>query len=160
VQAPPQGYFAERLEAKEADVQAHKGERLVLLRVILAAAILSTAIHYTHNFIEVHRYPGPHGAFDTVTRVLIVTAWPLLTAIGLMGYRRYAEGRYNEARVGLAIYSVTGLVTLGHFIFGSPRIPALFYATLFTDALTGLAVLAFALRYAHPAPAAAEQATA
>jgi peptidoglycan/LPS O-acetylase OafA/YrhL len=122
---------------------------VALLRGLLAAEILSTAIHYTHNFVEVHRYPGPHGAFDTVTRVLIVITWPLLTGIGLLGYRRYTEGRPQEARVGLAIYSLTGMVTLGHFIFGSPHIPALFYATLFTDTLTGLAVLAFALRLAR-----------
>jgi len=137
-----------------------RGQRFPLLRVILAASILSTAIHYTHNFIEVHRYPGPHGAFDTITRVLIVVTWPLLTGIGLMSYRRYAEGRRGEARVGLAIYSMTGIVTLGHFIFGSPRIPAFFYATLFTDALTGLAVLAFALRYARPSAMPVERATA
>lgn len=128
-------------------MQADVKHQLGLLRVILAAAILSTAIHYTHNFIEVHRYPGPHGAFDTITRVLIVTAWPLLTGIGLIGYRRFREGRYREARVSLAVYSITGIVTLGHFIYGNPNIPAFFYATLFTDALTGLAVLAFALRY-------------
>jgi hypothetical protein len=130
------------------DRSQDRAGRLSLLQAILAAAILSTAIHYTHNFIEVHRYPGPHGAFDTITRVLIVIVWPLLTAIGLMGYRRYSEGRHDEARIDLAIYSTTGLVTLGHFIFGSPHIPAVFYATLFTDALTGLAVLAFALRFA------------
>lgn len=133
--------------------------RIALLRTILAAAVLSTAAHYTHNFIEVHRYPGPHGAFDTITRVLIVVTWPVLTAIGLLGYRRYREGRYDEARIGLAIYSLTGIVTLGHFVFGSPHIPALFYATLFTDALTGMAVLIFALRYAQPA-ALSERATA
>lgn len=124
--------------------------RLMLLRALIAATILSTSIHYTHNFIAVHAYPGPHGVFDTITRVLIVITWPALTGIGLIGYRRYAEGRDYEARMGLAIYSTTGLVTLGHFIFGSPHIPALFYATLFTDALTGLAVLGFALRYARP----------
>lgn len=117
-----------------------------LLRAILAFAILSTAVHYTHNFIEVHRYPGPHGAFDTFTRALIVISWPLLTAIGLAGYRRYREGRYEVARIALAVYSVAGLITPAHFVFGEPQIPAFFYATLFTDALAGLAVLAFALR--------------
>lgn len=136
-----------------------QGQGLSLLRVILAASILSTAIHYTHNFIEVHRYPGPHGAFDTITRVLIVIAWPLLTGIGLVSYRRYAEGRLREARLGLAIYAMTGIITLGHFIYGSPRIPAFFYATLFTDALTGLAVLAFALRYAKLPATSAGRAT-
>jgi hypothetical protein len=116
-----------------------------LLRAILAFSILSTAIHYTHNFVAVSRYPGPHGSFDTVVRVAIVVAWPLLTAIGLLGYRRYREGRYREAHISLAVYSLTGLATLGHFAYGNPHIPAFFYATLFTDALGGLAVLAFTL---------------
>jgi hypothetical protein len=136
-------------------------QRLRLLKAILAASILSTAIHYTHNFVEVHRYPGPHGSFDTFTRIVIVLAWPLLTAIGIIGYRRYAEGRHREARVSLAVYSATGLATFGHFIYGSPQIPAFFYATLFTDGLAGLAVLAFALRYARPPfPPPAVQTTA
>jgi hypothetical protein len=115
---------------------------LTALKVILGAGILSTAIHYTHNFIAVSHYPGPKSLY-TVVRVLIVIAWPLLTYIGLTGYRRYREGRDHEARVCLAVYSLTGLATLGHFLYGNPHIPAFFYATLFTDALTGLAVLGF-----------------
>jgi hypothetical protein len=126
-------------------MRADAERKLRLLKVILAAGMLSTAIHYTHNFIAVNRYPGPGGSFYTVVRVAIVVGWPLLTAIGLTGYRRFREGRYREARVCLAVYSLTGLATMGHFIYGNPKIPAFFYATLFTDALTGLAVLAFAL---------------
>jgi hypothetical protein len=116
--------------------------RLTMLQAILAAGMLSTAIHYTDNFVAISSYPGPKDLY-TVTRVAIVVAWPLLTWIGLTGYRRYRERRYREAHVCLAVYSVTGIVTLGHFIYGNPQIPAFFYATLFTDALTGLAVLAF-----------------
>ncbi len=118
-------------------------QTLTLLKAILAASILSTAIHYTHNFIAVNRYPGPGGGFYTVVRIAIVIAWPLLTAIGLTGYKRYRERRYQEARVCLVVYSLTGLATMGHFIYGNPHIPAFFYATLFTDFLCGLAVLAF-----------------
>jgi hypothetical protein len=118
---------------------------LTLLKAILAGSILSTAIHYTHNFVAVKDYPGPGGSFYTVVRVAIVVAWPLLTAIGLIGYRRYREKRYGEARVCLVVYSFTGLATMGHFLYGDPKIPAFFYATLFTDALAGLAVLAFVL---------------
>jgi hypothetical protein len=114
-----------------------------ILKGIIAAEMLSTAIHYTHNFIDVRHYPGPSYLY-TPTRVLIVISWPLLTGIGLVGYRRYREGRLREAEVCLLVYSITGIVTLGHFIYGNPHIPAFFYATLFTDALTGFAVLAFA----------------
>jgi hypothetical protein len=126
-------------------VQASERQALRLLKVILAASVLSTAIHYTDNFVQVNRYPGPGGSFYTVVRVVIVVSWPLLTAIGLVGYRRYREHRYQEARVCLAVYSLTGLATLGHFVYGNPQIPAFFYATLFTDALAGLAVLGFVL---------------
>ncbi len=122
--------------------ERHERRGLTVLKAILAASILSTAIHYTHNFVAVNRYPGPKDLY-TVTRVAIVVAWPLLTWIGLTGYRRYREGREREARVCLAVYSLTGLATLGHFLYGNPQIPAFFYATLFTDALTALAVLAF-----------------
>jgi hypothetical protein len=126
-------------------------QTLTLLKAILTASILSTAIHYTHNFIAVNRYPGPGGSFYTVVRVAIVIGWPLLTAIGLTGYRRYRERRYQEARVCLAVYSLTGLVTMGHFAYGNPHIPAFFYATLFTDFLCGLAVLAFVVWSANVA---------
>jgi hypothetical protein len=126
-------------------MQTDERRRLTLLKTIIAASMLSTAIHYTHNFIAVNRYPGPGGSFYTVVRVAIVVGWPLLTAIGLVGYRRYRERRYSEAHVCLSVYSLTGLATLGHFIYGNPKIPAFFYATLFTDALAGLAVLAFVL---------------
>jgi hypothetical protein len=133
---------------------------LTLLKAILAASVLSTAIHYTHNFIAVNRYPGPGGSFYTVVRIVIVVGWPLLTAIGLTGYRRYRERRYQEARVCLAVYSLTGLATMGHFIYGNPKIPAFFYATLFTDALAGVAVLGFLLWSASVAEPRAESAGA
>lgn len=128
-----------------------------MLKTILAAGILSTAIHYTHNFVEVSHYPGPKDLY-TITRIAIVVSWPLLTWIGITGYRRYREERYSESYVCLAVYSLTGLATLGHFIYGNPQIPAFFYATLFTDALTGLAVLAFVLWSMNSGPPRAEAA--
>ena len=134
--------------------------RLTILKGILAFSILSTAIHYTHNFIAVDQYPGPKGSFYTVVRVAIVVAWPLLTWIGLVGYRRYREGRFRESYVCLVVYSFTGLATLGHFLYGDPQIPGFFYATLFTDAIGGLAVLAFVLWSANSMPSRAEGASA
>jgi hypothetical protein len=124
-------------------MRADEQRGLTVLRVILAASIMSTAIHYTHNFIAVNRYPGPGGSFDTVIRVAIVIVWPLLTLIGLTGYRRYREGRYHEARMALAAYSITGLTTILHFIYGNPKIPAFFYISIFTDTLSGLCVALF-----------------
>lgn len=117
--------------------------RLAVLTAILATTIASTAIHYGHNFVAVDRYPQVDWISTTATRVAIIIAWPLLTAVGLVGYWLYAHRSYGRAHACLAIYSITGLVTLGHFLQGSPDIAAVWYATIFSDALLGLAVLAF-----------------
>jgi hypothetical protein len=123
--------------------------RLNILRGILAFSILSTAAHYSHNFVEMDSYPGG----GPMVQVLIVLSWPLLTAIGLYGYRLYKQGRYRDAHVHLLIYSLTGLITPLHFVYGSPDIPAFWYATIFTDFIAGASIVAFVVWLAsRPAP--------
>jgi hypothetical protein len=112
---------------------------LSVLRVLLGLSIASTAAHYAHNFVEMDSYPGG----GPVVQVLIVLSWPLLTAIGLYGYRLYSRGRYRDAHAHLLIYSLTGLITPLHFAYGSPDIPAFWYATIFTDFLAGASIVAF-----------------
>ena len=122
---------------------------LALLRALLAFSIASTAAHYSHNFVEIDSYPGG----GVGQQMLILVSWPLLTAIGIYGYRLYVRGRRREAHACLAIYSLAGLVTPGHFLAGEPDIPAFFYATIFTDFLAGASILAFvAWSASRPAP--------
>jgi hypothetical protein len=64
-------------------------------------------LHYTHNFVAIEDYPGG----GTGIQVAIVLSWPLLTAIGLYGYRLYAEGRLREAHICLLLYAPLGLLT-------------------------------------------------
>jgi len=109
------------------------------LGLILCFSIASTATHYAHNFVAVDDYPGGGPALQ----VAIVLSWPLLTAIGLYGYRLYTEGRFREAHICLLLYAPLGLLTPAHFLSGNPDIPAVFYASIFTDGLAGLAVLGF-----------------
>ncbi|HEY3186807.1 MAG TPA: hypothetical protein VGJ70_05005 [Solirubrobacteraceae bacterium] len=122
--------------------------RLTILRAILAFSIVSTALHYTHNFVKVDDYPGGFPG-DTAIQAAIIVFWPLLTAVGLAGYRLYRERRYYPAHICLAVYSLTGITTLGHFLNGTPDIPAFFYATIFTDGLAGLSMLAFVVASAR-----------
>ena len=121
---------------------------MTALRVILGFSILSTAAHYTHNFVYAEDYPGSGPA----VKVAIVLSWPLLTAIAIYGYRLYAAGRFREAHVCLLLYAPLALLTPAHFLYGEPDIPAFFYATIFTDGLAGLAVVGFVVWSASRTP--------
>jgi hypothetical protein len=109
------------------------------LRLILGFSIVSTALHYTHNFVAVEDYPGS----GTGIQVAILVSWPLLTAIGLYGYRLYTAGRFRDAHRCLLLYAPLGLLTPAHFLSGEPDVPTVFYVTIFTDGLAGLAVVGF-----------------
>lgn len=117
--------------------------RLSLLRWVLAFAVVSTGLHFTHNFLEIEQYPQSDLISNGVVQAGIVISWPLFTAIGLSGYWLYARQRYARAHLCLLSYGLFGLITLGHFLQGSPDIPPFWYATIFTDTLAGLAILAF-----------------
>ena len=123
--------------------------RLNILRGILAFSIL---LHREPLLAQLRR-DGQLPRRRAVVQVLIVLSWPLLTAIGLYGYRLYKQGRYRDAHVHLLIYSLTGLITPLHFVYGSPDIPAFWYATIFTDFLAGASIVAFVVWSAsRPAP--------
>jgi hypothetical protein len=119
--------------------------RIKLLRGLIAFSVLSTAIHFTHNFLNVNDYPQASYASGKAVQVAVVVLWPLLTAAGLYGYHLYKERRYATANVLIAVYSILGISTLGHFTAGNPQIPPFFYATIFTDGLAGFSLAAFAL---------------
>lgn len=119
--------------------------RLKLLRGLIVFSVLSTAIHFTHNLFYVDDYPQASYAPNTAVQVAVIVLWPLLTATGLYGYRLYRERRYVGANLCIALYSILGISTLGHFTAGNPQIPAFFYATIFSDGLAGFALVAFAL---------------
>jgi hypothetical protein len=119
-------------------------DRVRVLRVLIVFSVLSTGIHFTHNFVKVDNYPSDL-APGWLVQAAILLAWPVLTAIGIRGYRLYREGRYREAHLHLAAYSVLGITTLGHFLEGTPDIPPFFFATIFTDGIAGFSILVFVL---------------
>lgn len=117
---------------------------LSLLRWILGFSILSTGLHFTHNFVKVDQYPDDLVS-GGVVRVAIVISWPLFTLLALRAYRLYAQGRQREAHPLLFGYAFFCMTTAGHFLDGVPDIAPFWFATIFTDVAAGLAVLAFTI---------------
>jgi hypothetical protein len=128
-----------------------------VLRAILAFGILTTGIHFVHNFVEIEDYPAS-AIPDWVVQTAIVVSWPVFTWLAIQGYRLYRDGNARAARPRLLWYAGWTLFSLGHFTEGNPDIPPVFYATIWTDVLAGLLVLGFVLwsgRFAgRSAPAA------
>lgn len=119
------------------------GQRL--LAVLIGLGILSTAVHYAHNFVMADCYP-PIGFINSLGyQIGIAVFWPICTALALRGYWLYAHGRNREAQLALYGYVPLGLTTPLHFLGGTPDIPAFFMVTIFTDFLTAFSVLLFAL---------------
>lgn len=76
--------------------RATHARRPSVLRWILGFSVLSTALHFTHNFVAIDDYPD-NLVSGALVQGAILVAWPLLTAIGLLGYRLYAQGRLPAA---------------------------------------------------------------
>jgi hypothetical protein len=91
------------------------GQRLTILRWIMAFLTASTLVHYTHNFVEVDQYPASFIP-NWVTQVGVFVTWPVFTAFGIAGYRLYKQGRYRTAHprggggvgVGLVVDPLAG----------------------------------------------------
>lgn len=113
-----------------------------LLLSLWIVSVVSTSIHYTDNFLFFEKYPQP----EWITLPSIYISWIILTAIGFAGYWLYRNKRFWLAYVCLVIYSLTGLSSLGHYFYGAMyEFSAKMHLFIWTDGLTGLAVLGFTL---------------
>jgi hypothetical protein len=116
----------------------------VVLRVILVATFVSSAFHYTDNYLRFDEYPPGDDGF--VTEPLIWQSWLVFTAVGLIGYVLYRRERWLPAAACLAFYSVSGLISPLHYTEGTWSDFDTFQHTfIVTDFICGLAVLGFAV---------------
>ena len=121
------------------------------LKAILAFAVLSTGLHFIHNFVKIEDYPASDLIPNWVVQTAIVVSWPIFTAIAVHAYRLWRRGEQRAARPWLLGYAAWTLFSLGHFTEGNPDIPAFWYATIFTDVLAGVLVVGFVLWTARSA---------
>jgi hypothetical protein len=115
------------------------------VRNVVAATIVLTLVHFTDNAVNLDTYPAPSWQGDWFVWVVVVS-WPLFTTLGVLGYRYYRDGRYSRAHPLLVMYSYTGLVSIGHFLYGGPdELTTRGLVSVCIDVTMGLVVLGVAL---------------
>ena len=117
---------------------------MTLLRLLVGGLLVSTAIHYTDNWLSVEDY-APETGLIADNPWLVPVAWVLFAAIGIAGYRAYARGPSTTAHVLLAVFSVAGISTFGHLFYEGNDFAPWQWASVVADGVLGLAVLALAL---------------
>ena len=111
------------------------------------AAVLSL-VHYTDNYVNFDLYPQ-EGAFLEISRDLVWISWLIFVAGAVAAWFAWRRGRVEAACMGLALFSVSGLISLGHYTAeGMSRLAAWRHVFIWVDILLGAAILAFALRAA------------
>jgi hypothetical protein len=135
------------------------GRRTRLLRVLLAAAIAESFVHYADNTLRYEDYTvdDPSILGGLVKQWVIPVSWVLFTVAAVIGYRRFRQGRWGEAAAWLGAYSTSGLISVLHYTDISVSDLSAFQNTfVFADVVLGALVLGFALWTALRPPEDAE----
>jgi hypothetical protein len=120
---------------------------LRVLRVLLTVGIAESFVHYLDNTLRYSDYTGPNppAATSWIAQWMIPVSWFAFTAVAVFAYRSFREGRLSQAAGYLAIYSMSGLISIGHYVGISIDDLSVFQNTfVFLDIALGTAVLAFA----------------
>ncbi len=118
---------------------------LRLLTGLLVVAVLVSIVHYVDNVANYADYPdltsGP-----APSRGLIGVSWFVFTAFGAAGLVLFTRRRVPSAAACLAVYSISGLVGLGHYtVAGATDMPWWRQLHVVADIACGIAILAFAV---------------
>lgn len=133
---------------------------LRVLRTLLVVAVLVSIVHYVDNVANYADYPVPSSG-PAPSREQIGTSWFVFTGFGATGLFLFARRQGRLAAACLAVYSLSGLVGLGHYtVPGALEMPWWRQLHIVGDVGCGIAVLAFAVWALRrgDGPAAEEQA--
>lgn len=111
-----------------------------LLLILLIFNIVITIFHYTDNFINFSNYPAP----EWMTPQSVYQSWIILTGIGITGFIFYCKNNLWFAYICLSIYSLTGILSPGHYFF--PRTKAFsfkMHTFIWLDFIAGILILSF-----------------
>ena len=128
-----------------------KPAEIARVRIVFGTALLLSLVHYIDNTVRYDDYTGGKSSF--ITRPMIPLSFVLFVAAGIAGYRYLKQGNRTRGGWLLAVYSVSGLVGVGHFTTVSPSDFSAFQLTFIVlDFLAGLAVFVLAARVAMEKP--------
>jgi hypothetical protein len=130
---------------------------MTLLRLLVGGLLVSTAVHYTDNWLSIEDY-APRTGLIADNPATVPVAWVLFAIVGVLGYRAYVRAPSTRAHLLLAVFSVSGISTFGHLFYEGNDLAAWQWASVLADGVFGLALFAFVLwsasRVRPAAPAA------
>jgi hypothetical protein len=130
-------------------MEASLGTRPVaFLRTVLVIAVAESFVHYLDNTLRFSDYTGndPPAVTSWISRWMIPVSWVLFTAAAVVGYRRFCQGHLSEAAVYLGVYSLSGLISIGHYFGVSIHDLSVFQNVfVFLDIALGVVLLCFAI---------------
>jgi hypothetical protein len=122
-----------------------RSDELTIVRRVFVIALLLSVVHYIDNTVRFDDYTGGKDGF--ITQAMIPISWVLFTVAGVAGYRFLKQGNRGLGGSLLGVYSVSGLIGIGHFTTVSPSDFSAFQNTFIAlDFLAGLAVFLMAVR--------------
>lgn len=120
--------------------------RFPTLLVSTAAAL--SLIHYGDNYLNFDLYPQ-EGALIEISRDLVWIGWLFYAGFALAAYFLWRRGRIAAACMCLAVFSISGLISLGHYTAEEmSQLAAWRHVFIWVDITLGAAILAFAVRTA------------
>jgi len=116
-----------------------------LLNIVFFTAVASSLVHYTDNYLAFDRFPND-GVGPSITADSVWIAWIVFTAFGVAGYVVYRRGQIRQGSALLAVYSISGLIGIGHYTAsGMSELAWWRHVHIAADFLCGVAVLTFAI---------------
>lgn len=115
------------------------------LNIVFFVAVASSVVHYADNYLAFERFPdggpGPDISADTIW-----IAWVVFTAFGVAGYAAYRRGQVRGGAALFAVYSLSGLVGLGHYTApGMSELAWWRHVHIWVDIVCGFVILAYAI---------------
>ena len=115
------------------------------LDLLFWTAVAVSVVHYADNYFNYNQFPQASSG-PSPSRTVVGVSWFVFTAFGLAGYALFRQGQVRRASVFLAVYSISGLIGIGHYS-ASGMTDAVWWrqAHVIADIALGLAVFAFAV---------------